>query len=70
MAVDWPQAGLCPYDSAQQARWTALVHHFNMGVDTYGSEDGMATSASVAQAVASGGSLAHGVHVCACGYVL
>ena len=28
----------------------------------------MATSATVAQAVASGGSLAHGVHVCACGY--
>ena len=68
MAVDRPQAGLCPYDSAHQARWTALMQHFNMGVDTYGSEDGVATSASVAQAVASGGSLAHGVHVCACGY--
>ena len=55
MAVDRPQAGLCPYDSAQQARWTALMNHFNTGVDTYGSEDGTATSATVAQAVASGG---------------
>ena len=45
MAVDRPQAGLCPYDSAHQVRWTALMQHFNMGVDTYGSEDGMATSA-------------------------
>ena len=65
MAVDWAQAGLEPFATAKQPRWTALLKHFNKGVDTYGSEEGAPTGASVAQAVAGGGSLLHGIHVCA-----
>ena len=67
MAVDWAQAGFEPYASARQIRWTALLKHFNTGVNTFGSEDGTPTAASVAQAVAGGGSIVHGVHVCWCG---
>ena len=44
------------------------MRHFNKGVHTFGSEDGAATPASVASAVAGGGALRHGVHICACGY--
>ena len=68
MAVDWAQAGLAPFATAKQPRWTALLKHFNKGVDTYGSEEGAPTGASVAQAVAGGGSLLHGIHVCCCGH--
>ena len=68
LAVDWAQAGLQPHPSARQDRWTTLMRHFNKGVHTFGSEDGAATPASVASAVAGGGALRHGMHICACGY--
>ena len=45
-----------------------MLAHFNEDRLIYGAEDGAANAATVASAVTGGGALAHGVHVCCCGY--
>ena len=45
-----------------------MLKHFNTGVWLYGAQDGSANSGTVARVAAGGGAIAHGVHICSCGF--